>query len=182
MVRPRELATIRLDLRRVLDLRRKAVRDALGIELNEIAGEDLTIPRADRLPDGGALPVVADETGSPTYTVDLAHGCLALLRGSSGGMYHLANWGAASRLEWATHVPSRLRPSRTVRPSSRREFVRASDPPPWAVLDSGRAASAGVRLRDWRTALDAYLASLAPTAVSSARPDRPTGECNGRRP
>jgi RES domain-containing protein len=43
---PRELATIRVELTRVLDLRSESARRALGIRLEEITGDDLTVPRA----------------------------------------------------------------------------------------------------------------------------------------
>ncbi len=115
------------------------------------------VAAADRLPEGAPLPVVADETGSPTFTVDLAAACLRLLDASSGGTFHLVNEGSASRLAWATRVLARRRPGRAVRPVSRRDFPRASDPPPWAVLDGQRAAAMGIRMRHWPAALDAYL-------------------------
>jgi RES domain-containing protein len=39
-VRPRELATIRVELRRVLDLREPAVRDALGVTTEDLMADD----------------------------------------------------------------------------------------------------------------------------------------------
>ncbi len=116
------------------------------------------IAAADRLAPGDPLPVVSDEWGSPTFTVDLAGAIAALVGVTPGGVFHLANAGAVSRFDWAEHVLARLRPERTLRAISRREFARASDPPPWGVLECGRAAAAGVVLRPWRVALDEYLA------------------------
>ena len=46
---------------------------------------------------------------------------------------------------------------RQLEPISRTRFERASDPPPWGVLDSSKAASAGVVMRPWRDALTEYL-------------------------
>lgn len=43
---PRELATLRIDLKRVLDLRLTSVRDALDISVEDITGDDLAVPRA----------------------------------------------------------------------------------------------------------------------------------------
>jgi dTDP-4-dehydrorhamnose reductase len=119
------------------------------------------VAAADRLPEGEALPVVSDEVGSPTFAVDLAAAILALIAATDGGIYHLVNNGAVSRLKVAEHVLGRLRPERAVRPISRTEFTRASDPPPWAVLDNGRAAAAGVTIRGWTDALDTYVDGLA---------------------
>jgi dTDP-4-dehydrorhamnose reductase len=105
--------------------------------------------------------VVADEFGSPTRTADLARAILELLARTDGGVFHLVNRGHASRLAWAEQVLAIRRPGRTVRPISRLDFARASDPPPWGVLSTTRTEAAGVRLRDWQTALDEHLQSSA---------------------
>ena len=112
---------------------------------------------ADRLPEGEPLPVVADEFGSPTYTLDLARAILALVSLTEGGIYHLVNSGGASRREWADRVLSVRRPGRTTRPIAASEFTRASNPPPWGVLDTSRAESVGVPIRSWQAALADYL-------------------------
>jgi dTDP-4-dehydrorhamnose reductase len=115
---------------------------------------------ADRLPPGERLKVVTDEIGSPTYTADLAAAILDLVGKAPGGIYHLAAPGAASRFDVAAEVVARCRPSVQLAPISRHDFVRASTPPAWGVLDSGRAASHGVTVRPWREALADYLSEL----------------------
>jgi dTDP-4-dehydrorhamnose reductase len=115
------------------------------------------IAAADRLPDHEPLAVVADEIGSPTYAPDLAEAIVRLVSVSSGGLFHLVNRGTASRVTWAEAVLRTCRPGRRVRPISRNDYVRASDAPAWAVLDSGRAAVLGVTLRPWSEALADYL-------------------------
>ncbi len=117
---------------------------------------------SDRHGDQEPLPVVADETGSPTFTRDLARALLELVTAVDGGLYHLVNAGVASRYDWATAVLDRCRPGRRLRPISRRDFVRASAPPAWSVLNGAKAAAAGVSLRDWHTALSDYLDQLCP--------------------
>jgi dTDP-4-dehydrorhamnose reductase len=112
---------------------------------------------ADRLPADDALSVVADEYGSPTFTEDLAPALLRLVWASRGGSFHLVAPGAVSRLRWAEAVLARRRPGRTTRAVGRSDFRRASDPPPWGVLDPARASSLGVSLRSWEAALDDYL-------------------------
>lgn len=114
---------------------------------------------ADTLPPDAPLPGVMDEHGRPTYTLDLAEALLDLVDRAPGGVFHLANEGATTRLEWARRVLDLLRPGRQLRPVSRSDFPRASDPPPWGVLDTGRAAGLGIVMRPWGSALDAYLAS-----------------------
>jgi dTDP-4-dehydrorhamnose reductase len=106
---------------------------------------------------GTPLPVVADETGSPTYTLDLAAALVALVDATRGGIYHLVNAGSGTRYSWAEAVLRQCRPARDLRPISQSEFVRASVPPAWGVLDGSKAAAAGVRLRPWADALADYL-------------------------
>jgi dTDP-4-dehydrorhamnose reductase len=115
------------------------------------------VAAADRLPAGQPLKVVADEVGSPSYTLDLAGAIIHLAAVAPGGTYHLAGAGTASRFELAEAVLGQCRPGVPLVPISGREFVRASVPPPWAVLDCSRAAGFGVVLRPWRDALADYL-------------------------
>jgi RES domain-containing protein len=45
-VRPRDLASVRIELRRVLDLREPTIRQALGVELEDLVADDPAITRA----------------------------------------------------------------------------------------------------------------------------------------
>ena len=112
---------------------------------------------ADNVP--GPLPVVSDEFGCPTYTPDLARAIYQLVERTDGGVYHLVNTGSASRYEWARAVLDVRRPGRELKPIAMADFERASDPPPWGVLDTTKARAAGVELRPWTEALAEYLAS-----------------------
>ena len=61
---------------------------------------------------GGAINVVADQIGSPTFTEDLADGLVAIMRRSEGlstfasGVLHLANVGWVSRADFAERAIS----------------------------------------------------------------------------
>jgi dTDP-4-dehydrorhamnose reductase len=126
------------------------------------------VAAADRLPPDRTLSVVADEVGTPTATDDLAGAILRLVTCTDGGVFHLAPTPPASRLDWARAVLALVRPERTVAPIGRDAFPRASDPPPWGVLDASRAARVGVVLPDWRGSLERHLAadpSVRPVAV-----------------
>ena len=105
------------------------------------------------------LAVVSDEIGSPTYTLDLARGVYELIERSSGGIFHLVNGGHASRFEWARAILDVRRPGREIRPITLAEYQRPSDPPRWGVLDTSKAAAAGVEMRPWQEALAEYLAT-----------------------
>ncbi|MCX6701426.1 MAG: dTDP-4-dehydrorhamnose reductase, partial [Methanomicrobiales archaeon] len=50
------------------------------------------------------LKVVTDKVSSPTYTIDLAHATLDLIKKEALGTYHITNSGYCSRFEWAAHI------------------------------------------------------------------------------
>jgi len=109
----------------------------------------------------GPLRVVADQHGRPTWAEDLAGGLLALLEAGAAGLYHLtgggdvATWWELARLclDTAGHedlVVERIGTS---------ELDLDAPRPAWSVLDCSKAEALGVRLRDWREAVAAYLRS-----------------------
>ena len=109
---------------------------------------------ADRL---GALRVVDDEFGNPTYAPDTAAALAALVDTGRYGIYHLVNEGWCSRYQLGravldasgrSHVP--------VTPISHKEWVRPSAPPLHAVLVNQTAASLGIVLRPWTAAVEEY--------------------------
>lgn len=115
--------------------------------------------------EGRALRVVADEIGSPTYTIDLAAAIVRLLEagpGSSAGraggpICHLVNAGRVSRADWARATLRLAGIDVPVVDIGADEWPRASTPPRWAVLDPG-PLPAEVAMRPWTEALAAYLA------------------------
>lgn len=109
---------------------------------------------------GEPLRLVADEVGSPTYSVDLAETIVELIgTGEAEGIRHVVNAGRASRAAWARAV---LRgagidlPTRDVPAST---WTRDSRPPAWAVLEPS-ALPSGEPLRPWTEALADYLPTL----------------------
>jgi dTDP-4-dehydrorhamnose reductase len=106
------------------------------------------------------VPVVADQTGSPTYTPDLAKGLLQLIEARVRGTFHVTNGGAAT---WFTLAREAVRlaggdPERIV-PASTAEIGRPAPRPAYSVLDTAKAAAHGVVLRPWPEALAAYVGS-----------------------
>lgn len=106
----------------------------------------------------GALRVVSDEYGNPTYAPDAAAAVALLIEKQRYGIYHLINGGCASRYDWAVEL-MRLteRDSLPVDPISAREWPRPTMPPPHAVLVNQAGAALGISLRDWREALREYV-------------------------
>ncbi len=108
---------------------------------------------------GKPLRVVIDEIANPTYTDDLADALTALVETGRYGTFHLTNQGACSRFALARYVLDRAGYADTpIQPIALREWPRASSPPPNTPLLNSAGALAGITLRPWREAVDAFLA------------------------
>ena len=108
----------------------------------------------------GALRVVTDEVGNPTYAPDLASAIAALVQTGAYGVYHLTNAGHCSRYDFAReilrisgrdHVP--------IEPITLDDFERVSTPPRFAPLANTAAAALDIELRPWQEALEEFLKS-----------------------
>jgi dTDP-4-dehydrorhamnose reductase len=108
--------------------------------------------------DQGALKVVTDEVGNPTYAPDLAAGIAALIETGAYGIYHLTNTGYTSRYDYVREV-LRLagRQHIPVEPISLDDFERPSTPPRFAPLANTAAAALGITLRPWQEAVEEFL-------------------------
>ena len=106
----------------------------------------------------GALKVVTDEIGNPTYAPDLAQAIAALIQTEAYGVYHLTNSGYCSRYEFAQEI-LRLtnREHIPLEPITLDQFQRPSTPPRFAPLTNTAAAAHGITLRPWQTALADFL-------------------------
>ncbi|MGH3934099.1 MAG: dTDP-4-dehydrorhamnose reductase [Pseudonocardiaceae bacterium] len=112
---------------------------------------------------GGAVRVVDDQRGSPTWTADLASGLIALALAADqvpAGVLHCVNSAATTWFGLARAVFAEVGadPDR-VRPCSTSEFPRAAARPANSVLDPAGWVAAGLpALRHWRQALRAAVA------------------------
>jgi dTDP-4-dehydrorhamnose reductase len=106
------------------------------------------------------LRVVADQTGRPTYAVDLAAGLWRLVEVGASGLYHVANEGATTWWDLARFCldEAGCRDLEVQRISTGDLKVDAPRPA-WSVLDTSKAGSQGVALRHHRDAVRAYLRS-----------------------
>jgi len=106
----------------------------------------------------GALSVVNDEFGNPTYAPDAAQAILQLIETGRYGVYHLVNAGRASRFEFA-QAALRVagRDSIPLTPIAHSQWPRPATPPVHAVLINQAAAALGITLRPWQAALRAYM-------------------------
>jgi dTDP-4-dehydrorhamnose reductase len=122
----------------------------------------------------GALRVVDDQRGRPTYAVDLAEAIRELVERGARGVYHVANEGVATWWDVARLALDEADFGDLVIERIATRDLKVDAPrPAWSVLDCSKAEALGVRLRSWREAVRAYLASDAsPLAAhtGSARP------------
>ena len=106
------------------------------------------------------VDMVADQTGSPTYALDLVGALLELADGGIGApLLHVANSGWASRYDQARAVFSALGadPDR-VRPVDTAAVPRPARRPVFSALGMSEPVRAGLSpLRPWRDALQAAL-------------------------
>ncbi|WP_129338197.1 dTDP-4-dehydrorhamnose reductase [Cellulomonas endophytica] len=103
-----------------------------------------TIARVAR--ERGAVSVVDDQVGQPTWTVDLADLVLRLVAARApGGVYHGTATGAVSWFGFARAVVAAagLDPE-TVSPTTSADFARPAPRPAYSVLGHGRLEAAGV--------------------------------------
>lgn len=104
------------------------------------------------------LAVVTDQIGSPTWTVDLSHAILALVKTGQRGVYHAANAGFCSWNEFARAIFEEAGLPVKVAGMTTDELNRPARRPLYSTLDCGKLEKdTGFRLQPWRSALKAYL-------------------------
>jgi len=104
------------------------------------------------------LRVVADQFGSPTYTVDLAKLLRGLALSDATGITHATNSGRCSWYEFACEIVKLAGPATTVRPVPSSEYPLPARRPANSVLDCSRTERiTGIRIRHWREALGDFL-------------------------
>jgi len=108
-----------------------------------------------------SLTVVDDQTGSPTYTVDLSRAITGLLEHNSRGIFHVANQGNCT---WYTFSQAVLKFAQvegvTLTPISTEALGRPAVRPSYSVLDTQKfERETGMRLRHWADALKDHLST-----------------------
>ena len=108
----------------------------------------------------GVLKVVDDQTGSPTYTKDLAGAIYMLLKKIFGGYgtYHITNSGHVSWYGYAREILRLAKSTAKVVPISSDELNRPARRPAMSILDNTKFIRfTGFKMRHWREALGDYL-------------------------
>ncbi len=110
---------------------------------------------------GGPVRVVDDQTGSPTFTRDLAAAVRRLAVSGRYGTVHLVNEGSCSWYELAAAVFEVAGLDVDLGPQSSSAIDRPAPRPAWSVLDATHARAIGIGpLPHWRDGLAQLLAEL----------------------
>jgi dTDP-4-dehydrorhamnose reductase len=105
-----------------------------------------------------SIDVVHDQTGSPTYTRDLAQWSLQLAQREAGGIFHAVNGGQASWCDLACESVSLAEAQCRVNPVTSAQWQQKAKRPSFSVLDTSRLTRAtGIVPRSWPQALREYL-------------------------
>ena len=104
------------------------------------------------------LRVVNDQTGSPTYTKDLARGIIALLRHNAAGIVHVTNSGRCTWYEFANTILDYAGLSHvTVIPITTEKLQRPAPRPKFSVLDTTKfSVLTGQKIQHWKQGLQEY--------------------------
>jgi dTDP-4-dehydrorhamnose reductase len=104
------------------------------------------------------LTVVADQVGSPTYTVDLSSAILQLLAKNVCGIVHLTNSGSCSWHEFACEVLRQAgRESIRVVPVDSSSVARPASRPNYSILSPASLHQHGIHMRHWKETIPDYL-------------------------
>lgn len=113
------------------------------------------------------VQVVNDQTGSPTYTVDLAHFLLELMQTEKYGIYHASNTGSCTWYEFTQAIfeEAQLLPNFNIQaelyPCASHQFPRPAPRPSNSVMDHASIRTNGLNdLRLWREGLREFLTEL----------------------
>jgi len=105
------------------------------------------------------LQVVDDQVGSPTYTVDVAHGISKLLKSGNYGIYHMVNKGEVSWHGFAKKIFELSgREDVIVEPISTAQLSRPAIRPSYSALRNlALELTIGDPMRHWEEALEDYI-------------------------
>ncbi|MFD0869518.1 dTDP-4-dehydrorhamnose reductase [Paenibacillus residui] len=104
------------------------------------------------------IQVVNDQTGSPTYTADLADFIEKLILTEQYGIYHASNSGSCTWYQFTKAIFEECGTTTKVIPCTTEEFPRPAPRPKFSVLDHLSLRAEGFEeFRHWRDALRQFL-------------------------
>ena len=112
-------------------------------------------------PERGEVSVVADQIGSPTYTVDLAKLVIDMIQTDQYGIYHATNGDICSWYEFACKIFEQANLDVNVRPITTGEYpVKARRPMNSRMCKDKLIRSGFEPLPSWKDALERYIKAL----------------------
>lgn len=104
------------------------------------------------------LKVVNDQTGSPTYTIDLAKAIGLLIKKDPIGIINITNTGSCTWYEFAIKILSIKGRNTKIIPITSDKLDRLAKRPAYSVLSTEKFHNiTGTKLRPWEAALEEYL-------------------------
>jgi len=110
------------------------------------------------------LGIVYDQTGTPTYTKDLAEGIINLIENKASGIYHFSNEGVCSWYDFAHEIIDIAEKRgekfklKKLRPILTEDYPAPAKRPAYSVLDKAKYKEATSReVPHWRDGLKRYL-------------------------
>ena len=103
------------------------------------------------LADKPELKVVDDQTGCPTWTVELANGIVKLLKEADFGVYHVCGSGKTSWYGFAKEIFELAGLKVNLKPCTTDEFPRPAKRPSYSVMENNGIC------RNWKAALKNYI-------------------------
>lgn len=104
------------------------------------------------------LSVVADQTGCPTYTLDLATSILELVATKKYGVYHISNSGSCSWFEFAKAIFEKSNLDVKVLPCTTADFPRPAARPTYSVFEHMSIRVNKIKpMRNWEEGLSSFL-------------------------
>ena len=107
------------------------------------------------------LTVVNDQTGSPTYTYDLARLLVDMIQTDKYGRYHATNEGICTWYEFACEIFKQAGMNVSVAPVSSDEYPAKAKRPSNSRMDKSKLTANGFQpLPTWQDALSRYLKEI----------------------
>ena len=104
------------------------------------------------------LSIVTDETGSPTYTPDLAEALWILIKQKCEGVINVSNDGSCSRYEWAEYIFETMGFKIKMNPIKSSEYKRPAKVPLNSTLNCQKFTTiTGMQMRPWEETVESYL-------------------------
>lgn len=113
------------------------------------------------------IPVVTDQTGSPTYTFDLVDKTLALLEKKCSGTFHVSSKGEISWAQFAEEIFKISGSETKVVPIPSEQYVTTAKRPSFSLLSTEKIQKNGLEPIHWKSGLERLMKQLNVAAAHS---------------